>query len=84
MSFSKPIFVFLSPAHSCIVFNQLSSSGVMKLREAIRQIKRTVLTQEVLRVMLHCSRLVPWEVVVKHVDEVVLRMQLSGYTKKFR
>ncbi|CAB4040136.1 Hypothetical predicted protein, partial [Paramuricea clavata] len=46
-------------------------------------VKRTVLTQEVLRVMLHCGRLVPLEVVVKHVDEVVLRMQLSGYTKKF-
>jgi hypothetical protein len=47
-------------------------------------LKRTVLTQEVLMVMLHCSRLLPWKVVVKHVDEVVLRMQFSGYTKKSR
>jgi hypothetical protein len=63
----------------------MASKAVVNARSVLPwTIKRTLLTQEVLRVMLHCSRLVPWEVVVKHVDEVVLRMQLSGYTKKFR
>jgi len=46
--------------------------------------KRTVLTQEVLRVLMNCSKLLPWERVVENVDEMVLRMQYSGYNKKLR
>ena len=42
-----------------------------------------MLTQEFLRVMLRCSRLLPWEAVVRQVEDFVLRMQFSGYTKKF-
>ena len=37
--------------------------------------KRTVLTQEVLRVLLNCSKLLPWERVVENVNEMVLRMR---------
>ena len=63
----------------------MASKAVVNARSAFPwTVKRTVLTQEVLRMMLHWSRLVPWEVVVRHVDEIVLRMQLSGHTKKFR
>ena len=63
----------------------ISSKAVINARSALpwRQ-KRTVLTQEFLRVILNCSEDVPWEVVTKHIDEMVLRLQFSGYTKKFR
>ncbi|CAB4043090.1 Hypothetical predicted protein [Paramuricea clavata] len=46
--------------------------------------QRTVLTQEVLRVMMNCSRMLQWEKVVKKVKDFLLRMQYSGYDKKFR
>ena len=35
-------------------------------------------------VTLRCSRLLPWGAVVKQVEDFVLRMRFSGYTKKFR
>ena len=35
-------------------------------------------------VTLRCSWLLPWEAVVKQVEDFVLRMRFSGYTKKFR
>ncbi|CAB4002885.1 Hypothetical predicted protein [Paramuricea clavata] len=37
-----------------------------------------------LRVMMNCSRILPWEKVVKKVEDFLLRMQYSGYDKKFR
>eukprot|EP00794_Sanderia_malayensis_P013424 gene13424-14803_t len=46
--------------------------------------KRTILTQEVLRVLLNCSVCIPWEEVAKHVSNMVLQMQFSGFPKKFR
>ena len=46
--------------------------------------KRTALTQEVLRVLLNCSKYVPWESVTEKVQEMVSRMQYSGYSKKFQ
>ena len=42
-----------------------------------------MLTQEVLRVLINCSKLLPWERVVENVNEMVLRMQYSGYSKNF-
>ena len=47
-------------------------------------VKRTVLTQEVIRVLSCCSPNLPWGDKVKHVEEMVKRMQYSGYTRKFR
>ena len=44
----------------------------------------SVLTQEVLRVLRNCSKLLPWERRVENVNEMVLRMQCSGYSEKFR
>ena len=43
-----------------------------------------MLTQKVLRVLLNCSKQLPWERVVENVNEMVLRMQYSGYSEKFR
>ena len=46
--------------------------------------KRTILTQEVLRIMLHCSNYLPWEVVSQHINNFMKKMQYSGYDKMFR
>ena len=48
------------------------------------QQKRTVLTQEMLRVMLNCSVDVPWEHVAREASNMVCRMQFSGFSTKFR
>ena len=44
----------------------------------------SALTQEILRVLLNFSKLLPWERRVENVNEMVLRMQYSGYSEKFR
>ena len=63
----------------------ISSKAVVHAKSALPwQQKRTVLTKEVLRVILNCSEDVPWETIVKHVEKMVLRLQFSGYTQKFR
>ena len=63
----------------------MASNAVINARSALKwSTKRTVLTQEVLRVLLNCSKMLPWERVVENVNEMVLRMQYSGYRKKFR
>ena len=46
--------------------------------------KLTGSTQEALRVLLNCSRDLPWENKQTHLDQLSLRMQFSGYTKEFR
>ena len=46
--------------------------------------KRTILTQDALRIMLNCSRDLPWEVVASHLSDYSARMQYSGYDQKFR
>ena len=63
----------------------VSSKSVINARSALSwQQKRTVLTQEVLRVLLNCSEHVPLQRVALHASTMSLRMQFSGYTKKFR
>ena len=63
----------------------MASKTVIHARSAVSwSTKRTVLTQEVFRVLLNCSRLLPWKRIVENVNEMVLRMQYSGYSKKFR
>ena len=65
--------------------NEMTSKAVINARSAFSwSTKRTVLTREVLRVLLNCSKLLPWERVVENVNEMVLRMQYSGYSEKFR
>ena len=46
--------------------------------------RRTVLTQDLLRVLLRCSPELPWSMKKKHVEEYVLRMQYSGYDETVR
>jgi len=64
---------------------EMASKAVINARSALSwSTKRTVLTQEVLRVLLNRSKLLPWERVVENVNEMVLRMQYSGYSEKLR
>ena len=42
------------------------------------------LVQEVLRIFLNCTRELPWEVIVAHVNHMMLRLQYLGYDRKFR
>ena len=59
----------------------VSSKSVINAMPALSwSTKRTVLTQEVLRVLLNCSKHIPWESVTEKVQEMVLRMQYTGYT----
>ena len=53
----------------------MASKAVINARSALSwSTKRTVLTQEVLRVLMNCSKLLPWERVVENVNEMVLRI----------
>ena len=63
----------------------MSTKAVIYARSAMAwRTKRTVLTQEALRVILNCCRELPWEVVTKHLDHFTARMQYSGYDQQFR
>ena len=63
----------------------VSSKMVINANSALpMNVKRTVLTQEALRVLLNCSRDLPWENKREHLNQISLRMQFSGYTKEFR
>ena len=46
--------------------------------------KRNILTQEVLRILLNCSRELPWATVISDVNNMTLRLQCSSYDQKFR
>ena len=46
--------------------------------------KRTILTQECLRVIMNCHELVGWERVTEHLNFFMARMQAGGYDKEFR
>ena len=46
--------------------------------------KRTVLTHEALRVLLNCSRELPWERVVFFLNDFMARVQFSGCGAAFR
>ena len=63
----------------------MASKAVINNRSALSwNTNKTVLAQEVLRVLINCSKLLLWKEVKQHVNEVVLRMQYSGYNKKLR
>ena len=63
----------------------VSSKCVIGARSAIPwNSKRTILTQEVLRILLKSCTDLPWETVVGHLEQMMARMQYSGYDKKFR
>ena len=63
----------------------MASKAVINARSALSWgTKRIVLTYESLRVLLNCSKLLPWKRVLGKVNEMVVRMQYSGYRKTFR
>ena len=63
----------------------VSSKAVIDARSAVPwKVKRTILTQEVIRVLRNCSRNLPWKEVCGHVEEYSKRMQFSGYQESFR
>ena len=64
---------------------EMASKAAINTRSALSwSTKKTVLTQEVIRVLLNCSKLLPWEKVVENVNKTILRMQYSGYSEKLR
>ena len=64
---------------------ETTTKAVIHARSAVSmQTKRTVLTQEVLRILLHCSKHLEWETVSEHVNKFLKKMQYSGYTQPFR
>ena len=56
----------------------------MFFSSSIRALSWNTKKTGVLRVLLNCSKQLPWERVVENVNEMVLRMQYSGYSEKFR
>ena len=63
----------------------VSSKSVVDARSAMPwKTKRTVLTQDLLRVILRCSPELEWEEKKKHIEEYILRLQFSGYKERFR
>ena len=64
---------------------EMSTKAVIHASSAIpRQTKRTVLTQEMLRILLHCSNHLAWQIVLKHLNNFMRKMQYSGYDQTFR
>ena len=64
---------------------EVASKAVINSRSAVpEKMKRTVLTQEVIRVLRNCSTLLPWRDICKHIEEYSKRMQFSGYRETFR
>ena len=63
----------------------MSSIAVLDSRSAMAwSTKRTVLTQDALRIILNCSRELQWEIVAAHLSYYSARMQYSGYEHQFR
>ena len=63
----------------------VSSKAVIH-REAALSLgsKRTILTQESLRIIMNCHDMIGWEKIAGHLTYFVARMQIAGYDKSFR
>ena len=63
----------------------ISSKAVVHARSSLSWAsKRTIMTQEILRIMLNCSQNLPWQRVAQFISHFMARMQYSGYNQKFR
>ena len=63
---------------------EICSAYVINARSALSWRKKImILTQEVLRIPLNCSIELPWQVFVKHVNHMMMRLHYSGYDQKF-
>ena len=64
---------------------EMATKAVMHAMSAIpMQTKRTVLSQEMLRILIHCSKQLPWERICTHVNNFMRKLQYSGYNQLFR
>ena len=64
---------------------EMTTKAVIHEKSAIStQTKRTVLSQEILRILLHCCEYLKWEDVCVHINNFLKKMQYSGYSKPFR
>ena len=63
----------------------MANKSVIHARSAMpNRMKKTILTQEMLRTLLRCSPELDWSVFAKHGSELNRRMQYSGYSHQFR
>ena len=63
----------------------MSSRAVIHRESALSLCsKRTILTQECLRVMMNCHELIGWDKIAEHLSYFMARMQAAGYDKSFR
>ena len=63
----------------------MCTKAVINAKSAVpTQTKRTVLSQEMLRILLHCSNYLPWETVCTHLNKFMMKLQFSGYSQPFR
>ena len=65
---------YMKPVASKAVIDNRSA---MPLRD-----KRTVITQEILRIILRCSPLLPCDSVRAHMEQYMLRLQFFGYSEQ--
>ena len=64
---------------------EVASKAVINARSAVpKKNIRTILTQEVVRILRNCSRRLPWDVVCRHIRDYSARMQYSGHSKRMR
>ena len=64
---------------------EMATKSVIHATSAIpMSMKRTILTQEMLRIMLHCCKYIQWETVRDHLNKFMRKMQYSGYDQAFR
>ena len=70
---TKEMSVNVLHEHYC---KDVASKAIVNSRSAIpEKAKRTLLTQEVIRIMRNCSRLLPWKEVCGHIEEFCRRIE---------
>ena len=66
-------------------YKEVATKGVVDARSAMPwKDKRTVITQDILRILLRCSPDLPWSTTATHVNDYMKRLQFSHYDEKFR
>ena len=64
---------------------EMATKSMVHARSAMPMSKkRTIITQELIRVMTRCSPELAWKKIIPHLNEAMKRVQYSGYNKKFR
>ena len=64
---------------------EVSSVATINARSTLPwKSKRTILTQDTLRIMRNCHQDLPWEETAGHLSRMMMHLQYSGYDKKFR